>query len=194
MPGLAEKRTTIRRLQAHECRKTPRVGVVMGSASDWPTMKNAVEIPTDSVPPASAPQTSAHGTPERRREHASTAADRGPEVIVAGAGGAAHLPGMLAPWTILPVLGVPVESRTLRGIDSLLSIVQMPAGVAAQALAGGCAVRVADTAEAVALCNRLAPEHLQWNAAGGREPEGLMAYGGLFLGAARRSRRTRRRR
>ena len=106
-----------------------RVGVVMGSVSDWSTMRHAVEILQRFEVPTERAVVSAHRTPDSMREYARTAVDRGLEVIVAGAGGAAHLPGMLAAWTVVPVLGVPVESRMLRGFDSLLSIVQMPGGV-----------------------------------------------------------------
>ncbi len=106
-----------------------RVGVVMGSASDWPTLRHTVDILEHLGVPCERAVVSAHRTPERLREYARTAIDRGLEIIVAGAGGSAHLPGMLAAWTVLPVLGVPVESRVLRGVDSLLSIVQMPGGV-----------------------------------------------------------------
>jgi len=109
--------------------KQPRVGVVMGSASDWPTMRHTVEALERFDVPCEYQVVSAHRTPERLREYARTAVERGLAAIVAGAGGAAHLPGMLAAWTVVPVLGVPVESRVLRGVDSLLSIVQMPGGV-----------------------------------------------------------------
>jgi 5-(carboxyamino)imidazole ribonucleotide mutase len=107
----------------------PIVGVVMGSESDWATMRHAAEILTALAVPHECAVVSAHRTPDRLRDYARSAADRGLQVVIAGAGGAAHLPGMFASWTLLPVLGVPVESKTLRGIDSLLSIVQMPAGV-----------------------------------------------------------------
>ena len=117
--------------------ENPRVGVVMGSASDWPTMRGAVEMLERFEVPCERAVVSAHRTPERLREYARTAAERGLEVIIAGAGGAAHLPGMLASWTTVPVLGVPVESKMLRGLDSLLSIVQMPAGVPVGTLAIG---------------------------------------------------------
>ena len=116
---------------------TPRVGVVMGSASDWATMRHAAETLEALGVPHERAVVSAHRTPERLRAYATTAAERGLEVVIAGAGGAAHLPGMLAAWTLLPVLGVPVESRVLRGVDSLLSIVQMPAGVPVGTLAIG---------------------------------------------------------
>jgi 5-(carboxyamino)imidazole ribonucleotide mutase len=109
----------------------------MGSASDWPTMRNTVEILDRFNVPCERAVVSAHRTPERLRDYALQAADRGLELIVAGAGGAAHLPGMLAAWTTLPVFGVPVESRVLRGVDSLLSIVQMPGGVPVGTLAIG---------------------------------------------------------
>ncbi len=115
----------------------PRVGVVMGSASDWATLRHAAETLEALGVPHEHEVVSAHRTPERLRSYALSAAERGLEVIIAGAGGAAHLPGMLAAWTLLPVLGVPVESRVLRGIDSLLSIVQMPAGVPVGTLAIG---------------------------------------------------------
>ncbi len=117
--------------------KQPRVAIVMGSASDWPTMKHASEMLERFGVAHESAVVSAHRTPDRMREFARTAADRGLEAIIAGAGGAAHLPGMIAAWTTLPVLGVPVESRVLRGVDSLLSIVQMPAGVPVATLAIG---------------------------------------------------------
>jgi len=107
----------------------PVVGVVMGSASDWPTMVKAVEVLTDFAVPHEARVVSAHRMPDEMFDYAETALDRGLRAIIAGAGGAAHLPGMLAAKTIVPVLGVPVASRHLAGQDSLLSIVQMPAGV-----------------------------------------------------------------
>jgi len=108
---------------------TPLVGVVMGSASDWPTLRHAAACLAELRIPHETRVVSAHRTPELLRAYAREAEARGLRAIVAGAGGAAHLPGMLAAWTALPVLGVPVESRVLRGVDSLLSIVQMPAGV-----------------------------------------------------------------
>jgi len=116
---------------------TPAVGVVFGSASDWPTMRAAVELLDEFGVPQEHGVVSAHRTPDRLRDYARGAADRGLHVIIAGAGGAAHLPGMLAAWTTLPVLGVPVQSRALSGLDSLYSIVQMPAGVPVGALAIG---------------------------------------------------------
>jgi 5-(carboxyamino)imidazole ribonucleotide mutase len=107
----------------------PIVSVVMGSESDWDTMRASVEILTRFQIPHEARVVSAHRTPERMVEYALEASGRGIEVIIAGAGGAAHLPGMIASLTSLPVLGVPVRSQVLAGVDSLLSIVQMPAGV-----------------------------------------------------------------
>lgn len=117
--------------------RKPLVGVVMGSASDWPTLQQAVACLEEFEIPSEARVVSAHRTPELLRSYAMAAASRGLRFIIAGAGGAAHLPGMLAAWTTLPVLGVPVESRVLRGFDSLLSIVQMPAGVPVATLAIG---------------------------------------------------------
>jgi 5-(carboxyamino)imidazole ribonucleotide mutase len=116
---------------------TPLVGVIMGSRSDWETMRAAVEILAQLGVPHEARVISAHRTPARMVEYATTAESRGLLAIIAGAGGAAHLPGMVAASTIVPVFGVPVESRTLRGVDSLLSIVQMPAGVPVGTLAIG---------------------------------------------------------
>lgn len=115
----------------------PVVGVVMGSRSDWETMREAVEILESLGVPVEAKVVSAHRTPDRLFEYARTAEARGLHLIIAGAGGAAHLPGMLAALTILPVLGVPVESKLLRGVDSLLSIVQMPRGIPVGTLAIG---------------------------------------------------------
>ena len=107
----------------------PIVGVIMGSRSDWDTMKNAVEILEEFDIPHEVKVVSAHRTPERLVEYAKSAKNRGLKVIIAGAGGAAHLPGMVAAITTLPVFGVPVCSKALKGMDSLLSIVQMPAGI-----------------------------------------------------------------
>jgi len=108
---------------------SPVVAVVMGSKSDWATMKHSVDLLASFGLSSEVKIVSAHRTPDLLAEFAKGAADRGLQLIIAGAGGAAHLPGMLAAYTCLPVLGVPVESRVLRGIDSLLSIVQMPAGI-----------------------------------------------------------------
>jgi 5-(carboxyamino)imidazole ribonucleotide mutase len=109
--------------------RSPLVGIIMGSQSDWPTMRHAADMLTQLGVPHEARIVSAHRTPDRLADYAKTARDRGLRVIIAGAGGAAHLPGMCAAWTPLPVLGVPVESHALHGQDSLLSIVQMPAGI-----------------------------------------------------------------
>jgi 5-(carboxyamino)imidazole ribonucleotide mutase len=117
--------------------RTPLVGVVMGSKSDWETLRHAVEILDALGIPNEAKVVSAHRTPERLFEYGREAEGRGLEVIIAGAGGAAHLPGMLAAISILPVLGVPVESKMLKGVDSLLSIVQMPKGIPVGTLAIG---------------------------------------------------------
>jgi 5-(carboxyamino)imidazole ribonucleotide mutase len=115
----------------------PLVGVVMGSQSDWETMQHATEILSDLGVPYEAKVVSAHRTPDRLFHYGRTAESRGLQIIIAGAGGAAHLPGMLAAVSMLPVLGVPIESRALRGVDSLLSIVQMPRGVPVGTLAIG---------------------------------------------------------
>lgn len=106
-----------------------QIGVIMGSRSDWPTMRHAAEILTSLGIPHECRVISAHRTPDRMADYAKTARDRGLRAIIAGAGGAAHLPGMVAALTPLPVLGVPVESAMLRGVDSLHSIVQMPGGI-----------------------------------------------------------------
>ncbi|QOJ15061.1 MAG: 5-(carboxyamino)imidazole ribonucleotide mutase [Planctomycetia bacterium] len=113
------------------------VGVIMGSKSDWDTLSESARILTEFGVPHEVRVVSAHRTPDLLFDYAATAADRGIEVIIAGAGGAAHLPGMAAAKTPLPVLGVPVESRVLAGVDSLLSIVQMPAGIPVGTLAIG---------------------------------------------------------
>ena len=117
----------------------PRVGVIMGSRSDWGTMQHAADVLTRLHIPHEVRVVSAHRTPDLLFRYAEEAERRGLEVIIAGAGGAAHLPGMCAAKTVLPVLGVPVESQVLRGVDSLLSIVQMPAGVPVATLAIGTA-------------------------------------------------------
>jgi 5-(carboxyamino)imidazole ribonucleotide mutase len=107
----------------------PLVGILMGSDSDWPTMKAAADILTEFGIASEAKVISAHRTPKDLEQYASSAAGRGLHVIIAGAGGAAHLPGVTAAFTTLPVIGVPIESKSLKGLDSLLSIVQMPPGV-----------------------------------------------------------------
>lgn len=113
------------------------VGIIMGSQSDWATMRHAAETLTELDILHEVRIVSAHRTPDRLAAYAKTARERGLAVVIAGAGGAAHLPGMCAAWTSLPVLGVPVESHALKGMDSLLSIVQMPAGVPVGTLAIG---------------------------------------------------------
>ena len=115
----------------------PLVGVIMGSQSDWDTMRHASDKLTELSIPHECRVVSAHRTPDLLREYATTARTRGLKVIIAGAGGAAHLPGMAAAFTPLPVLGVPVQSSMLSGVDSVLSIVQMPAGVPVGTLAIG---------------------------------------------------------
>lgn len=115
----------------------PVVGIIMGSQSDWETMKNAADTLDKLGVPFETKIVSAHRTPDRLVEYATSAKDRGLKVIIAGAGGAAHLPGMAAAMTPLPVLGVPIESKSLKGMDSLLSIVQMPGGVPVGTLAIG---------------------------------------------------------
>jgi 5-(carboxyamino)imidazole ribonucleotide mutase len=115
----------------------PLVGIIMGSTSDWETMEHASKTLTDLGVPHETKVVSAHRTPDMLFDYASSAEKRGIEVIIAGAGGAAHLPGMTASKTVLPVLGVPVESKTLKGLDSLLSIAQMPGGIPVGTLAIG---------------------------------------------------------
>jgi 5-(carboxyamino)imidazole ribonucleotide mutase len=116
---------------------SPLIGVIMGSQSDWETMRHAADKLTELSIPHECRVVSAHRTPELLREYATTARTRGLKVIIAGAGGAAHLPGMAAAFTPLPVLGVPVQSSMLSGVDSVLSIVQMPAGIPVGTLAIG---------------------------------------------------------
>jgi 5-(carboxyamino)imidazole ribonucleotide mutase len=119
--------------------QAPLVGVIMGSTSDWETMQQAADVLERFGVPHERKVVSAHRTPDLMAEYASSAAARGLEVIIAGAGGAAHLPGMVASHTTLPVIGVPVQSKALSGLDSLLSIVQMPAGVPVATVAIGSA-------------------------------------------------------
>jgi 5-(carboxyamino)imidazole ribonucleotide mutase len=146
----------------------PTVGIIMGSQSDWPTMRFTAETLADLHVPYETRIVSAHRTPDRLAEYAKTARGRGLRVIVAGAGGAAHLPGMCAAWTILPVMGVPVESHALKGMDSLLSIVQMPGGVPVSTFAIGRAgaINAALTAAAIlALTDAALAERLEaWRA------------------------------
>jgi len=136
----------------------PLVAVIMGSKSDWETMRAADEILTEFGVPHECRIISAHRTPELMAEYASEAETRGIEVIIAGAGGAAHLPGMTAAHTALPVLGVPVESKALKGLDSLLSIVQMPGGVPVATLAiGSAGAKNAGLLAVSILANKRAP-------------------------------------
>jgi 5-(carboxyamino)imidazole ribonucleotide mutase len=116
---------------------SPRVGIIMGSRSDWETMRLAADILTEFSVHHECRIVSAHRTPELLAEYARTAEKRGLQVIIAGAGGAAHLPGMVAAQTLVPVIGVPVQSKALNGLDSLLSIVQMPAGIPVATVAIG---------------------------------------------------------
>lgn len=127
----------------------PIVGIIMGSDSDYPTLKLAAEFLAQMEIPHEVRVVSAHRTPDDMADYARTAAGRGLKVIIAGAGGAAHLPGMVASHTILPVIGVPIESRTLKGMDSLLSIVQMPAGVPVATVAIGGAKNAAILATSI---------------------------------------------
>ena len=117
----------------------PDVGIIMGSQSDWPTLRNAAEILDDLHLPYETKIVSAHRTPDRLWSYGKTAIDRGLKVIIAGAGGAAHLPGMMASKTPLPVIGVPIQTKALSGVDSLYSIVQMPKGFPVATMAIGAA-------------------------------------------------------
>ena len=135
------------------------VGVIMGSTSDWETMRHATETLAEFGVPYEAKVVSAHRTPQWMAEYAATAESRGLKVIIAGAGGAAHLPGMVAAQTAVPVLGVPVQSRTLNGLDSLLSIVQMPSGVPVGTLAIGKAGAKNAALLAVAILGNEFPEY-----------------------------------
>lgn len=137
--------------------ETPLVGVIMGSQSDWETMRHADEILTDFGVAHECRIVSAHRTPDLLVEYATAAETRGLEVIIAGAGGAAHLPGMTAAHTVVPVLGVPVESHALRGQDSLLSIVQMPGGIPVGTLAIGKAGAINAALLAVAILSNTRP-------------------------------------
>lgn len=137
----------------------PLVGVIMGSTSDWETMKHTTETLAEFGVPYEAKVVSAHRTPEWMGEYARTAVARNLEVIIAGAGGAAHLPGMTAAHTVLPVLGVPVQSHALNGLDSLLSIVQMPGGVPVGTLAIGKAGAKNAALLAIAILGNKYPEY-----------------------------------
>jgi 5-(carboxyamino)imidazole ribonucleotide mutase len=133
---------------------TPEIGIIMGSDSDLPTMQAAVEICAAFGVSYEVAIVSAHRTPDRMVEYAQSARDRGLKVIIAGAGGAAHLPGMVAALTPLPVIGVPVVSRTLQGLDSLYSIVQMPAGIPVATVAIGNAKNAGLLAVQILACDR----------------------------------------
>ncbi len=134
------------------------VGIIMGSQSDWETMKNAAETLDNLGVPHETRVVSAHRTPDRMFEYAEQAASRGLQVIIAGAGGAAHLPGMVAAKTVVPVLGVPVQSRALNGMDSLLSIAQMPAGIPVGTLAIGTAGATNAALLAAAIIGNTSPD------------------------------------
>src|SRR3954454_8968473 len=136
----------------------PLVGVIMGSKSDWDTMRHADQVLADFGVPHESQIVSAHRTPAWMAEYATGAAARGIEVIIAGAGGAAHLPGMVAAHTVLPVIGVPVQSAALNGLDSLLSIVQMPKGVPVATVAIGASGAVNAGLLAVAILATSRPE------------------------------------
>jgi 5-(carboxyamino)imidazole ribonucleotide mutase len=136
-PNRPPKRASFLQLFQGGTMTEPLVGIIMGSSSDWETMRHAAETLDQLGVPHETKIVSAHRTPKRLYDYAHEAKDRGLKVIIAGAGGAAHLPGMTASMTTLPVLGVPVESQALKGMDSLLSIVQMPAGVPVGTLAIG---------------------------------------------------------
>jgi 5-(carboxyamino)imidazole ribonucleotide mutase len=136
----------------------PLVSVIMGSESDWETMQHAAATLREFDVPHECSIVSAHRTPARLAEFASQAESRGVEVVIAGAGGAAHLPGMAAAQTLVPVLGVPVESRVLKGVDSLLSIVQMPGGIPVGTLAIGKAGAINAALLAIAILGNSRPE------------------------------------
>lgn len=139
----------------------PRVGVIMGSKSDWSTMSHTAEMLERLSIPHEVTVVSAHRTPDLLFQYAEQAAGRGLEVIIAGAGGAAHLPGMCAAKTHLPVLGVPVQSAMLNGVDSLLSIVQMPAGIPVATLAIGKAGAINAALLAAAILGNKYPEYAE---------------------------------
>jgi 5-(carboxyamino)imidazole ribonucleotide mutase len=137
----------------------PLVGVIMGSSSDWDTLRHTSDTLTELGIPHEVEVVSAHRTPDKLFTYAASAADRGLALIIAGAGGAAHLPGMAASKTVLPVLGVPVQSKTLNGVDSLLSIVQMPAGVPVGTMAIGKAGAINAALLACAMLGTTRPDY-----------------------------------
>jgi 5-(carboxyamino)imidazole ribonucleotide mutase len=141
-----------------EVNSKPLVGIIMGSSSDWETMEHAAKTLAELGVPHETRVVSAHRTPDLLFEYAAAAENRGIEVIIAGAGGAAHLPGMTSSKTVLPVLGVPVESKTLKGLDSLLSIAQMPGGVPVGTLAIGKAGAINSALLAAAILGAKHPE------------------------------------
>lgn len=138
-PGDTIEEITVKASPRRKSPPSPLVGIIMGSTSDWPTMEHAATVLNELNIPFEVQVVSAHRTPDLLFSYAEGASERGIEVIIAGAGGAAHLPGMTASKTTVPVLGVPVESRALKGLDSLLSIAQMPAGIPVGTLAIGTA-------------------------------------------------------
>ncbi|MCK5830968.1 MAG: 5-(carboxyamino)imidazole ribonucleotide mutase [Methylococcales bacterium] len=138
---------------------TALIGIIMGSTSDWDTMVHAAEALEQLKIPHEVEVVSAHRTPDKLFQYAETAEPKGLEVIIAGAGGAAHLPGMTAAKTIIPVLGVPVQSKTLNGMDSLLSIVQMPAGIPVGTLAIGRAGAINAALMAAAIVSNKHPQY-----------------------------------
>lgn len=156
--------------------QAPLVGIIMGSKSDWETMSHAARALDELEVPHEVRVVSAHRTPDAMFDYADSAEERGIEVIIAGAGGAAHLPGMVASKTILPVLGVPVQSRTLNGLDSLLSIAQMPGGVPVGTLAIGKAGAINAGLLAASMLGSSHPEvrerYRQWRA---KQTEAVLA-------------------
>jgi 5-(carboxyamino)imidazole ribonucleotide mutase len=145
-------------MENNETQQKPLVGIVMGSKSDWEVMRNVADTLARFEVPCEARVISAHRTPEVAAEYSRSAIDRGLEIVIAGAGGAAHLAGVMAAFTVLPVLGVPMESQALKGMDSLLSTVQMPAGVPVGTLAIGKAGAVNAALLAVAILAGSRPE------------------------------------
>ncbi|MBI3943251.1 MAG: 5-(carboxyamino)imidazole ribonucleotide mutase [Chloroflexi bacterium] len=159
MPGYKDEETEVdQNPDSTRTQEGALVAIIMGSKSDWETMRHAAEILAQFEVPYECRITSAHRTPILMAEYASGAEERGLRVIIAGAGGAAHLPGMAAAHTLLPVLGVPVESHALKGMDSLLSIVQMPAGVPVGTLAIGRSGAINAALLAIAILGNEQPE------------------------------------